>query len=140
MSIGLFHDALRQLHDDHSFTCTPGPAHCTRCRSRRSPCSSATRLRITLRFADEFQTFRSLQVRKGLRTLSSDLRQLNMEVRIMTTATATPAASPGIDRAVEALRRSGNPFRNYFARNPDDEVCCRYHVPGPLRGRARRCC
>src|SRR5581483_7775811 len=23
----------------------------------------------------------------------------------------------------------GNPFRNYFARNPDDEVCSRYHVP-----------
>src|SRR5262249_36519847 len=26
-------------------------------------------------------------------------------------------------------RRAGNPFRNYFARNPDDEVCARYHVP-----------
>ena len=44
----------------------------------------------------------------------------------MTTATA---ASPRLDRAVDALRRSGNPFRNYFARNPDDEVCARYHVP-----------
>src|SRR5438094_3406801 len=44
----------------------------------------------------------------------------------MTTATA---ARPRTDRAVEALRRSGNPFRNYFARNPDDEVCARYHVP-----------
>ena len=44
----------------------------------------------------------------------------------MTTATA---ASPRSDRAVEALRRSGNPFRNYFARNPDDDVCARYHVP-----------
>jgi hypothetical protein len=33
------------------------------------------------------------------------------------------------ERALEALRRSGNPFRNYFARNPDDEVCARYHVP-----------
>lgn len=32
------------------------------------------------------------------------------------------------ERAMEALRRSGNPFRNYFARNPDDEVCSRYHV------------
>src|SRR5256885_9189191 len=28
-----------------------------------------------------------------------------------------------------SLRRAGNPFRNYFARNPDDEVCARYHVP-----------
>jgi hypothetical protein len=33
------------------------------------------------------------------------------------------------ERAFEALRRAGNPFRNYFARNPDDEVCARYHVP-----------
>ena len=29
----------------------------------------------------------------------------------------------------EILKRAGNPFRNYFARNPDDEVCARYHVP-----------
>jgi hypothetical protein len=42
---------------------------------------------------------------------------------------STVTASPRMDRAVEALRRSGNPFRNYFARNPDDEVCARYHVP-----------
>jgi hypothetical protein len=33
------------------------------------------------------------------------------------------------ERALEVLRRSGNSFRNYFARNPDDEVCARYHVP-----------
>jgi hypothetical protein len=33
------------------------------------------------------------------------------------------------ERAMESLRRCGNPFRNYFARNPDDEVCSRYHVP-----------
>ena len=32
------------------------------------------------------------------------------------------------ERAAETLRRVGNPFRNYFARNPDDEVCARYHV------------
>src|SRR5437764_7264192 len=30
--------------------------------------------------------------------------------------------------ARDALKRAGNPFRNYFARNPDDEVCARYHV------------
>jgi hypothetical protein len=30
---------------------------------------------------------------------------------------------------LEALRRVGNPFRNYFARNPDDDVCARFHVP-----------
>lgn len=33
------------------------------------------------------------------------------------------------ERALEVLRRTGNPFRNYFARNPDDDVCARYHVP-----------
>jgi hypothetical protein len=33
------------------------------------------------------------------------------------------------ERALEALRRHGNPFRNYFARHPDDELCARYHVP-----------
>jgi hypothetical protein len=32
-------------------------------------------------------------------------------------------------RSRESLKRAGNPFRNYFARNPDDEVCARYHVP-----------
>ncbi len=32
------------------------------------------------------------------------------------------------ERALEVLRQQGNPFRNYFARNPDDEVCSRYHV------------
>jgi hypothetical protein len=36
---------------------------------------------------------------------------------------------PLTERAREVLRRAGNPFRNYFARNPDDEVCARYHVP-----------
>lgn len=32
------------------------------------------------------------------------------------------------ERALELLHRTGNPFRNYFARNPDDEVCALYHV------------
>lgn len=43
----------------------------------------------------------------------------------MTTVAAT---QPRTERVIEALRRAGNPFRNYFARNPDDEVCARYHV------------
>ena len=30
---------------------------------------------------------------------------------------------------LERLRQAGNPFRNYFARNPDDDVCSRFHVP-----------
>jgi hypothetical protein len=33
------------------------------------------------------------------------------------------------ERALDVMRRAGNPFRNYFARNPDDEVCAQYHVP-----------
>lgn len=41
-----------------------------------------------------------------------------------------------LERAREVLRRAGNPFRNYFARNPDDEVCSRFHVP-ELFGRER---
>ncbi len=43
----------------------------------------------------------------------------------MPTAVAT---RPLTERALETLRRVGNPFRNYFARNPDDDVCARYHV------------
>src|SRR5689334_9563356 len=45
----------------------------------------------------------------------------------MTTTVAAnrPPAGPARD----LLKRAGNPFRNYFARNPDDEVCARYHVP-----------
>jgi hypothetical protein len=39
------------------------------------------------------------------------------------------AVRPLPERALELLRRTGNPFRNYFARNPDDEVCALYHVP-----------
>src|SRR5436853_4281788 len=45
----------------------------------------------------------------------------------MPAAVTTPR--PVSERALEVLRRAGNPFRNYFARNPDDEVCARYHVP-----------
>src|SRR5581483_9142685 len=44
----------------------------------------------------------------------------------MTAATLDRALS---GRARDTLKRAGNPFRNYFARNPDDEVCARYHVP-----------
>src|SRR5258707_9896509 len=48
----------------------------------------------------------------------------------MTAATSTTTATRSLpERAMEVLRRAGNPFRNYFARNPDDEVCARYHVP-----------
>src|SRR5438552_18282427 len=45
----------------------------------------------------------------------------------MPAAVVGPRSLP--ERALEVLRRAGNPFRNYFARNPDDEVCARYHVP-----------
>src|SRR6478609_6510508 len=43
--------------------------------------------------------------------------------------TATLTDRPLAEKALEVFRRAGNPFRNYFARNPDDEVCSRYHVP-----------
>jgi hypothetical protein len=43
--------------------------------------------------------------------------------------TATLTDRPLSDRARDVLKRAGNPFRNYFARNPDDEICARYHVP-----------
>src|SRR5437660_6852143 len=33
------------------------------------------------------------------------------------------------DATLEVLRQAGNPFRNFFARNPDDDICARYHVP-----------
>src|SRR5216684_2227210 len=46
----------------------------------------------------------------------------------MPATTTTTAARSLPERAMEVLRRAGNPFRNYFARNPDDEVCARYHV------------
>ncbi|MFO0965996.1 MAG: hypothetical protein U0793_10490 [Gemmataceae bacterium] len=42
------------------------------------------------------------------------------------TATMDALMTPA---ALETLRQAGNPFRNYFARHPDDEVCARYHVP-----------
>src|SRR5438045_9727043 len=42
---------------------------------------------------------------------------------------ATMTDRPLSDRARDVLKRAGNPPRNYFARNPDDEVCARYHVP-----------
>jgi len=43
------------------------------------------------------------------------------------TATVTENTLTETNRDI--LKRAGNPFRNYFARNPDDEVCARYHVP-----------
>ena len=45
-----------------------------------------------------------------------------------TTATRATTERPVAEKAREFLKRAGNPFRNYFARNPDDEVCARYHV------------
>src|SRR3954467_7088127 len=45
----------------------------------------------------------------------------------MTTATVTDR--PLSDRARDVLKRAGYPFRNEIGRNPDDEVCARYHVP-----------
>jgi hypothetical protein len=46
---------------------------------------------------------------------------------VTATTLAPEPALPG--RTRDVLKRAGNPFRNYFARNPDDEVCARFHVP-----------
>src|SRR5258706_8552432 len=43
--------------------------------------------------------------------------------------TTAAAERPAAERTLDALRRSGNPFRNYFARNPDDVVSVRSRVP-----------
>src|SRR6476659_5534677 len=48
-------------------------------------------------------------------------------LEVLMSPVVAPRSVP--ERALEVLRRAGNPFRNYFARNPDDEVCARYHVP-----------
>src|SRR5947207_12499138 len=45
------------------------------------------------------------------------------------TMTVTACESTLTATTLEVLRQTGNPFRNYFARNPDDDVCARYHVP-----------
>src|SRR6516164_4892767 len=52
---------------------------------------------------------------------------MNVREDLMTTMATVKERSVS-ERALESLRRAGNPFRNYFARNPDDEVCTRYHV------------
>lgn len=51
------------------------------------------------------------------------------EEKAMTSAIQEPSVVENAQQAaLEALRRDGNPFRNYFARNPDDEICARFHV------------
>jgi hypothetical protein len=46
----------------------------------------------------------------------------------VSTLTTAAAETTLQDRALEVLKRVGNPFRNYFARHPDDDICARYHV------------
>src|SRR3954454_2088052 len=41
---------------------------------------------------------------------------------------STATLESPVQTALEALRLEGNPFRNYFARNPDDDVCSQFHV------------
>src|SRR5258708_372333 len=45
------------------------------------------------------------------------------------TMTATALDRALSEPMLETMRQAGNPFRNFFARNPDDELCARYHVP-----------
>jgi hypothetical protein len=41
---------------------------------------------------------------------------------------STATLESPVQSALDALRLEGNPFRNYFARNPDDDVCSQFHV------------
>lgn len=43
--------------------------------------------------------------------------------------TVTTSERTLAESTLETLRQAGNPFRNFFARNPDDDICARYHVP-----------
>src|SRR5712691_9172323 len=97
------------------FTCILGPGRFTNCPSRRSPCSSDTKSRTTPAPA-------SLRLRLAA-------KRVNVTWRFLQMSSAATSERTVADRALEVLRRAGNPFRNYFARNPDDEVCARYHVP-----------
>lgn len=48
----------------------------------------------------------------------------------MTSMASTRSVDPGqFTLALDVLRESGNPFRNHFARNADDDSCGRAHVP-----------
>src|SRR5436309_1173973 len=88
------------------FTCTRGPGRCTRCPSRRWRCSSGMKWRIT----------------------PACVTAAKPQAARRMTMTPTACDRPLTDRALDVLRQAGNPFRNYFARNPDDEVCARFHV------------
>lgn len=43
--------------------------------------------------------------------------------------TSNELDSASVRAAVDVLKQAGNPFRNHFARNADDEACGRFHVP-----------
>lgn len=45
-----------------------------------------------------------------------------------------------LERAMAALRRKGNPFRQQFARNADDPVCSLYHVDSLFASKRRLLC
>src|SRR5260370_507806 len=79
---------------------------------------------------------RVLRQRPGKRRLALASQRLRLAAkrvyvtwRFLQMSSAVTSERTVAERALEVLRRTGNPFRNYFARNPDDEVCARYHVP-----------
>src|SRR5262249_17998175 len=106
--------------------CTRGPAPSTIFPNRPTPCLSATKSLITPVFASSPELSRD---RQGAEAKSlpngrgSDYGQWRFSMSTVAAIRTLP------ERALEMLRRAGNPFRNYFARNPDDEVCALYHVP-----------
>src|ERR1022692_1910688 len=52
----------------------------------------------------------------------------NQRIGRGTTMTVTTCERTLNESTLEILRQAGNPFRNFFARNPDDDVCAQYHV------------
>ena len=104
----------------HGSICIRGPDRFTKCPNRTWPCWPGTRSLIT-------------RARRNKCPPRSHAPHGNEEFILrpygdlpMTAVISEPSLSSS---ALEVLRRLGNPFRNYFARNPDDEVCARFHVP-----------
>ena len=116
LSVGQFHDALRQLVQDRKLELHPwtGPLYAI----------AAAAVRHLHRPSDRLLRQPAHRADSSVRLI----RRWNMTATITRTLT---------ERAHDVLRRAGNPFRNYFARNPDDEVCARYHVAELFAARAR---
>src|SRR5262245_25402213 len=97
-------------------------SRCSAALARAGPHLSAPVDRAALRHARAGPRVDGRTRNRLLRKHSS----INAQEAMMATTIAERSLA---ERAIEVLRRAGNPFRNYFARNPDDDVCAQYHVP-----------